>query len=321
MQKTLSIVAPCYNEELAIRPFYDEVLRVSKKLKDVELEFVFVDDGSRDRTLAEIQKLRKEDKRVRFVSFSRNFGKEAGLLAGLEYAKGDYVVTMDVDLQDPPELLPEMYEAVASGEYDCAGARRVSRKGEPPIRSFFAGIYYKIINRLSNIEMVDGVRDFRLMDRKMVDAVLSMPEYNRYSKGIFSFVGFKTKWVEFEHVDRVAGETHWSFWKLFVYGIEAICAFSTVPLVLAAVLGLLFCFIAFVMVVVIIWKTLAFGDPVGGWPSMICAVLMMGGLQLMALGVIGQYLAKTYLETKRRPIYIVRTTEKDDKTVNDGEAK
>ena len=218
---------------------------------------------------------------------------------------------MDVDLQDPPALLPEMYGAVENGEYDSAGARRVSRKGEPPIRSFFARIYYRLINRLSKVEMIDGVRDFRVMSRKMVDAVIGMPEYNRYSKGIFSFVGFKTKWVEFEHVDRVAGETHWSFWKLFLYGIEAICAFSTVPLVLSAVLGLLFCFIAFVMIIVIIVKTLAFGDPVGGWPSLICAVLMMGGLQMMALGVMGQYLAKTYLETKRRPIYIVRRTEKD----------
>lgn len=317
MKKLLSIVVPCYNEDLAVPKFYEAVILICEKMAkrwEVEFELVFVDDGSRDRTLEVIEELHKKDARVKFVSFSRNFGKEAALLAGLEYARGDFVATMDVDLQDPPALLPEMYEAVESGEYDSAGARRVSRKGEPPIRSFFARIYYFLINKLSKVEMIDGVRDFRLMSRKMVDAVISMPEYNRYSKGIFSFVGFKTKWVEFEHVDRVAGETHWSFWKLFLYGIEAICAFSTVPLVLSAVLGLAFCFIAFVMIIVIIVKTVAFGDPVGGWPSLICAVLMMGGLQLMALGVIGQYLAKTYLETKRRPIYIVSKTEKEVKS-------
>lgn len=317
MKKLISIVVPCYNEESALKIFYQEINRISKEMSGVNFEFVFVDDGSRDQTLLEMEKLHRRDQRVRFVSFSRNFGKEAALLAGLEYAKGDYVVTMDVDLQDPPSLLPEMYEAVASGEYDCAGARRVSRKGEPPIRSFFARIYYRIINRLSKVEMVDGVRDFRFMTRQMVDAVLSMREYNRYSKGIFSFVGFRTKWIEFEHVERSAGETHWSFWKLFVYGIEAICAFSTVPLVISAVLGLLFCLVAFVMVIVIVVKTLAFGDPVGGWPSTICVILMMGGLQLLALGIIGQYLAKTYLETKQRPIYLVRETEQDlEKVVN-----
>lgn len=311
MKPLISIVVPCYNEEPALGKFYEAVNRVIQGMTDeARFEFVFVDDGSRDGTLRVIEALRAHDGRVRFVSFSRNFGKEAALLAGLDYARGDYVVTMDADLQDPPNLLPEMYAAVRSGKYDCAGARRVSRKGEPPIRSFFARIYYIMINKLSKVEMVEGVRDFRLMSRPMVDAVLSMREYNRYSKGIFSFVGFRTKWIEFEHQDRIAGETKWSFWKLFVYGIEAICAFSTVPLVLAAVLGLLCCFVAFVMVIVIVWKTLAFGDPVSGWPSMICAILMMGGLQLLALGVIGQYLAKTYLETKGRPIYIVAKTEK-----------
>jgi len=311
MKKLISVVVPCYNEEKVLDVWYEEMMRVAVEMKEVDFEFVLVDDGSSDGTLKKMGELARKDRRVRFVSFSRNFGKEAALLAGLEYAKGDYVATMDADLQDPPRLLPEMYEAVASGEYDCAGARRVSRKGEPPVRSFFAKIYYMIINRLSKVEMVEGVRDFRLMSRKMVDAVIAMREYNRYSKGIFSFVGFRTKWVEFEHVDRAAGETHWSFWKLFIYGIEAICAFSTVPLVMAAVLGLLFCFVAFVMIIVIIVKTLAFGDPVSGWPSLICVILMMGGLQMMALGVIGQYLAKMYLETKRRPIYIVRMTDED----------
>ncbi len=249
------------------------------------------------------------------MSFSRNFGKEAGLLAGLEYAKGDFVATMDADLQDPPSLLPRMYDYVRDGEYDCVGTRRVNRVGEPPIRSFFARIFYKLINKMSKIEMVDGARDFRLMSRQMVNAIISMPEYNRYSKGLFSFVGFKTKWLEYENVQRAAGETHWSFWKLFVYAIDGICAFSTVPLVVAAVLGLVFCLVAFIMVIIIVVKTIIYGDPVGGWPSMICVVLMMGGLQLLALGVIGEYLAKMYLETKRRPVYIVRRTEQDLKKV------
>ncbi len=311
MRKVLSLVVPCYNEEPVLSQFYQEVNRVSHEMPQVEFELIFVDDGSTDGTLAQIEALAKRDQRVRFISFSRNFGKEAALLAGLEYAKGDYVATMDADLQDPPSLLPEMYDYVKDGEYDCVGTRRVSRKGEPPIRSFFAHIFYWMVGRLSKVKMIQGARDYRLMSRQMVNAIIAMPEYSRYSKGLYSFVGFKTKWIEFEHVDRAAGDTHWSFWKLFVYGIEAICAFSTVPLVLSAVLGLLFCFIAFVMIVVIIVKTLAFGDPVGGWPSLICVILMMGGLQLMVLGVIGQYLAKTYLETKRRPIYIIRKTDKD----------
>lgn len=313
MKKVISIVVPCYNEEAVLGAWYDEMTRVAAEMKEVDFEFVLVDDGSSDGTLTEIEKLVRKDSRVRFVSFSRNFGKEAALLAGLEYAKGDYIATMDADLQDPPKLLPEMYKYIESGEYDCVGTRRVNRDGEPPIRSFFARIFYKLINRMSKIEMVDGARDYRLMTRQMVNAIISMREYNRYSKGLFSFVGFRTKWIEFKHVDRAAGETHWSFWKLFVYALEGICAFSTVPLVIAAVLGLLFCFVAFVMIVVIIVKTLAFGDPVSGWPSMICVVLMVGGLQMLALGVIGQYLAKTYLETKQRPVYIVRVTDEDVK--------
>ena len=316
MKTLISVVVPCYNEEPVLQKFYDEVDRVSREMSEVDFEFVFVDDGSKDRTLEEIKRLREGDKRVKFVSFSRNFGKEAGLLAGLEYAKGDYVATMDADLQDPPRLLPEMYEYVKNGKYDCVATRRVSRKGEPPIRSFFARMFYKLINKMSKIEMVDGARDFRLMSRQMVDAVISVPEYNRYSKGLFSFVGFKTKWLEYENVQRAAGETHWSFWKLFVYAIDGILAFSTMPLAIASVLGLVFCVVAFVMIVVIIVKTLMFGDPVGGWPSTICIVLMMGGLQLLALGIIGQYLAKTYLETKRRPVYIVRETEGDKRLVD-----
>lgn len=317
MKNLISIVVPCYNEEPVLEKFYNEVNRVSQEMNEVDFEFVFVDDGSKDRTLEEIKKLREGDKRVKFVSFSRNFGKEAGLLAGLEYAKGDYVATMDADLQDPPALLPRMYEYVKNGEVDSVATRRVDRKGEPPIRSFFARMFYKLINKMSKIEMVDGARDFRLMSRQMVEAITSVPEYNRYSKGLFSFVGFKTKWIEYENVQRAAGETHWSFWKLFAYAIDGILAFSTMPLAIASVLGLVFCVVAFVMIVVIVVKTLMFGDPVGGWPSMICVVLMMGGLQLLALGIIGQYLAKTYLETKRRPVYIVRETE-GDKRLADG---
>lgn len=311
MKKLLSIVVPCFNEEPALKSFYEVVDKVSREMSEVDFEFVFVDDGSRDGTLKEIEKLREKDERVKFVSFSRNFGKEAALLAGLDYAQGDYVATMDADLQDPPALLPEMYDAIKDGEYDCAATRRVTRKGEPPIRSFFARVFYRLINKMSKVEMVDGARDYRLMTRQMVNAVISMREYNRYSKGLFSFVGFKTKWIEFQNVQRVAGETHWSFWKLFVYAIDGICAFSTVPLVIAAVLGLLFCILAFVMIIVIIVKTLLYGDSVGGWPSTICVILMVGGIQLLALGIIGEYLAKTYLETKQRPIYIIKSTEKD----------
>ena len=306
--KLLSIVVPCYNEEPVLQLFYDAIQKVAPDLP-TELEFVFVDDGSRDGTLQKIQQLHAQDPRVRFVSFSRNFGKEAALLAGLEHARGDVVVTMDADLQDPPALLPEMYQLVQTGDYDQVGTRRVTRKGEPPIRSFFARRFYRLINHMSKVELVDGARDYRMMTRPVVDALISMREYNRFSKGLFEFVGFRTKWLEYENIERAAGETKWSFWKLFAYAIEGICAFSTVPLVLAALLGVIFCFIAFIMVIVIIIRTLAFGDPVSGWPSLICVILLLGGLQLLALGIIGQYLAKTYLETKHRPVYIVRLTE------------
>lgn len=311
----LSVVVPCYNEAPVLDKFYTEINKVSHEMTELDFEFLFVNDGSKDETLKKIEELRNKDPRVRFVSFSRNFGKEAALLAGLDYAKGDYVVVMDADLQDPPEMLPKMYEYIKNGEYDSVGTRRVTREGEPPIRSFFARIFYKLINRMSKVEMVDGARDYRLMTRQVVDAIISMREYNRYSKGLFSFVGFRTKWLEYQNVQRVAGETHWSFWGLLVYAIDGICAFSTVPLVLAAIMGLVFCLAAFVMIVAIVVKTLAFGDPVGGWPSMICVILLVGGIQLLALGIIGQYLAKTYLETKGRPVYIVQRTEEDRELV------
>ena len=248
---------------------------------------------------------------MKFVSFSRNFGKEAAMMAGLEYSKGDYVTLMDADLQDPPALLPEMYNYIVNEGYDCVGTRRVTRKGEPPIRSFFARMFYKIINKISKVEMVDGARDYRLMTRQMVDAILSLKEYNRYSKGLFSFVGFNTKWLEYENVERVAGETKWSFWKLLIYAIEGITAFSTVPLMISVVIGLLFCLISFIMIVVIIVKTLVFGDPTSGWPSLACIIFLVSGVQLFSIGVLGQYLAKTYLETKKRPVYIIKETEKD----------
>lgn len=313
--KLLSIIVPCYNEEPALQLFYDAIQKVAPDLP-TELEFIFVDDGSRDGTLQKIQQLHAQDPRVRFVSFSRNFGKEAALLAGLDHARGDVVVTMDADLQDPPALLPEMYQLIQTGDYDQVGTRRVTRKGEPPIRSFFARRFYRLINHMSKVELVDGARDYRMMTRPVVDALISMREYNRFSKGLFEFVGFRTKWLEYENIERAAGETKWSFWKLFAYAIEGICAFSTVPLVLAALLGVIFCLIAFIMVIIIIIRTLAFGDPVSGWPSLICVILLLGGLQLLALGIIGQYLAKTYLETKHRPVYIVRLTEDNAASIN-----
>lgn len=305
----ISIVVPCYNEEAALPLFYQEITRVAGEMDDVDFEFVFIDDGSKDNTLPELRRLAAADSRVRFVSFSRNFGKEAGMLAGLEAATGDFVALMDADLQDPPSLLPELYRAVTEEGYDCAATRRTTREGEPPIRSFFARMFYKIINKISDADIVDGARDYRLMRRRVVDAILSMREYNRFSKGIFGWVGFKTKWVPFVNVERVAGETKWSFWKLFLYSLEGIVAFSTVPLALASVLGVLLCFAAFVFIVVVLVKTLAFGDPVGGWPSMMCVILFLGGVQLLCIGILGQYLSKTYLETKRRPVYLVRETE------------
>ena len=310
MKKKISVVVPCYNEEQSLPYFYKEIVNVSKKMNYLDFEYIFVDDGSQDKTLDILNQYAKKDKKVKFISFSRNFGKEAAMIAGLEYSKGDYVTIMDADLQDPPALLETMYKIIIDEGYDCVGTRRVTRKGEPLIRSFFARLFYKIINKMSKIEMVDGARDYRLMTRQMVDSIINMKEYNRYSKGIFSFVGFKTKWLEYENIERVAGETKWSFWKLFIYALEGITAFSTVPLIFSAILGLGFCFISFVFIIFIICKTLIFGDPVSGWPSLVCIILFLSGIQLFSIGVIGQYLAKTYLETKNRPIYIIKETEK-----------
>lgn len=311
--KRCSIVVPCFNEEESIPLFYAEVKKYTVKIPELSFEFVFVDDGSSDRTLEVMKALAKEHPReqIYYVSFSRNFGKEAALYAGFRHAKGDYVVTMDVDMQDPPYLLPDMYQVVRDGVYDCAATRRTTRKGEPPIRSFFARKFYKIINGISKADIVDGARDYRFMTRKMVDAILSMGEYNRFSKGIFGWVGFKTKWLEFENQERIAGETKWSFWKLFLYSVDGIVAFSTTPLSIASVMGVLFCAIAFIMVCVIFIRAIIFGDPVSGWPSLACIITFLGGIQLFCMGIIGIYLSKTYMETKKRPIYIVREENTD----------
>ena len=309
----ISVIVSCYNEEKALPLFYEEMERVRKRDFEniAEFEYIFVNDGSKDKTLEEIKELRDKDNKVRYISFSRNFGKEAAMYAGLEAATGDLVTLMDADLQDPPSLLKTMYNAIKEEGYDTVATRRVTRKGEPPIRSFFARIFYKIINKMSSIEMVDGARDYRLMKRKVVDSIISLKEYNRYSKGLFSFVGFDTKWIEYENIERVAGETKWSFWKLFKYAIEGITAFSTTPLLLSSLIGLIFCLVAFIAIVFIIIRTLIFGDPTSGWPSLVCIIVFVSGVQLFTIGIIGQYLSKTYLEVKKRPIYIVKETEED----------
>lgn len=303
----LTVIVPCYNEEENVPLFYREFLKNQSffEEKGIELEILYVDDGSRDGTVQAVKKLREEDEKVHLVSLSRNFGKEAAMYAGLEHANGDYVVVMDADLQDPPSLLPEMFSCLEEG-YDSVATRRVSRKGEPPIRSFFARMFYRLMKKISKTEIMDGARDYRLMTRPVVDAILSMPEYNRFTKGIFGWVGFRTKWLEFENVERARGETKWSFWKLFLYSLDGIAAFSTVPLMLASVMGVFFCVVAFLMIVFIIVRKLIFGDPVSGWPSLVCIILMTSGVQFFCTGILGQYLAKTYMEVKRRPIYLVR---------------
>lgn len=303
----LSVVVPCYNEEENVPYFYEELLKQEEALqkRSVELEIIYIDDGSRDGTVREVKKLREKDERVHLVSFSRNFGKEAGIYAGLKAAKGDYVVMMDADLQDPPSLLPEMFEYIDQG-YDSVATRRVTRKGEPPIRSFFARRFYALMKHISKTEIVDGARDYRLMTRQVVDAILSMPEYNRFTKGIFGWVGFRTKWLEYENIERVKGETKWNFWKLLLYSLDGIMAFSTVPLAIASVLGIIFCMLAFLLIIFIVVRTLIYGDPVGGWPSLVCIISLVSGVQLFCLGIVGQYMAKMYMEVKNRPIYLVK---------------
>ena len=308
----ISVIISCYNEEKSVPLFYEAIEKAIKDI-DAEFEYIFVDDGSKDNTLKIIKDLSFQDEKVRYISFSRNFGKEAAMFAGLEAATGNYVALMDADLQDPPELLKEMYSSIKTEDYDCVATRRVTRKGEPFIRSLFSRMFYKIINKMTDFEMVDGARDFRLMTSQVKDAIISLKEYNRYSKGLFPFVGFKTKWIEYENIERVAGETKWSFWKLFKYAIEGITAFSTFPLILSSVIGLVFCVISFLLILFIVIRTLIYGDPTSGWPSMVCIIFLVSGVQLFSLGIIGQYLSKTYLEVKNRPIYIIRETEKDMK--------
>ena len=300
----LSIIVPCYNEEAALGPFYERTSAVCAGL-GADVEYIFVDDGSSDGTLPRLKQLGKE-RGVRWLALSRNFGKEAAMFAGLEHARGDFVAVMDADLQDPPELLPQLLAAVESGEWDCAAVRRVDRKGEPPIRSWFARQFYKLINKMSRTEIVDGARDYRLMTRQMADAILRLGEYNRFSKGIFSWVGFRTKWVETENVRRSAGESKWSFFKLLLYALDGIIAFSTAPLAIASVLGLILCAVSFFAIIFVIVRQLLWGGSAFGWPSLVCIILFLAGVQLFCIGILGQYLAKTYLEVKKRPIYILR---------------
>ena len=311
--KLLSIVVPCYNEQEVLPMFYDEITKVTdnmaKTYPELEFEYLFINDGSKDNTLNILRTLSERDKRVRYISFSRNFGKESGMYAGLQNAKGDFIVVMDADLQHPPAFLPEMYSYVRDGEYDCATTRRVSRKGESKIRSWFARKFYKIMNKISQTEIVDGAQDFRFMSRQMVDAILDMSEYNRFSKGIFSWVGFNTRYIEYENVERPAGTSSWSFWGLFKYSLEGIMAFSTAPLAISSLLGIVSCIIAFILMIITVIKTLAFGEDVAGYPTTICVIFLLSGLQLFCTGILGQYLSKTYLETKNRPIYITKETE------------
>lgn len=305
MNKLCSCIVPCFNEEEVIPLYYEEMQKVRKQEEGkIDFEIIFIDDGSKDKTLEVIKKLSEQDECIHYVSFSRNFGKEAAMYAGFEHANGEYVVTMDVDLQDPPHLIPEMIRCIEEEGYDSVATRRVTRKGEPPIRSFFARRFYGLINKISDADIVDGARDFRMMKRDMVNAILSMPEYNRFTKGIFGWVGFKTKWIEFENVERAAGETKWSFWKLFRYALEGIIAFSTVPLTIVSLIGVIVCIIAFLFLLFVVIRAVIFGDPVAGWPSLICVISFLSGIQLLGIGVVGMYLSKTYLETKKRPIYI-----------------
>lgn len=299
----ISIVVPCYNEEESIPLFYNTIIKILANIEE-DYEIIFINDGSTDNTLTKI----KELDNVNYLSFSRNFGKEAALYAGLENSKGDYVVVMDADLQDPPELILDMLNLIKTTDYDIIGTRRVSRKGEPPIRSFFARLFYKLMNKFSNVELVDGARDFRLMTRQVVDAILRLNEYNRFSKGLFQWVGFETKWLEYENIERIAGETSWSFWGLFQYSIEGIVSFTTAPLSISTLLGIIFSIIAFILIIIVVLKNLLYSDPVQGWTSTICIILLLGGVQLFSIGILGKYLEKTYIEVKNRPVYLIKET-------------
>ena len=312
-KEKISIVVPCYNEEESLPIFYEEITKVSKKLKEVDFEYIFINDGSKDKTLEVLRELSKKDSKVRYVSFSRNFGKEAGMYAGLSNSSGDYVAIMDADMQDPPEKVKEMYEMIKKEDYDCIALYTKSHKGYSFIRKKLTNCWYKIIDIISASHQMPGARDFRLMTRQMVDAILSLPEYNRYTKGIFGFIGFNTKWIEYEAPDRVVGKSKFNLYKLIKYAMEGIVSFSTTPLIFAAYVGLFFCFMGFVALIVIIGKTLIWGDPVSGWPSLACLIVFIGGIQLFFFGIMGIYLSKIYLEVKNRPSYIIKETEKRNK--------
>ncbi len=303
--KILTLIIPAYNEEDTLKTFYEETNRVERLISKVKFEYLFIDDGSKDKTLEILRDLSKKIDNVNYISFSRNFGKEAAIYAGLKNANGDYVAILDADLQDPPSLLLDMLSCVEKEGYDCVGSRRITRTGEPPIRSFFSKTFYKLINKISKIEIVDGARDFQLMSRKVVNAILEIGEYNRFSKGIFGWIGFNKKWIEYENIERLSGKTKWSFISLFLYALDGIIAFSTVPLIISSLLGILFCFLSLAIIIFIIIRTLLFGDPTSGWPSLACLVMFVSGIQLFCMGIIGQYLSKTYLETKKRPIYLI----------------
>ncbi|WP_150202616.1 glycosyltransferase family 2 protein [Streptococcus constellatus] len=307
---TISIIIPCFNEEESLPLFYAEMEKIKQQTKE-GFEYIFVNDGSKDRTLQLLRDLNQADRNVHYLSFSRNFGKEAALYAGLQHATGDYVTVMDADLQDPPALLIQMKNMLdENAELDCVGTRRTTRKGEPQIRSFFAKMFYKLINKISQVEMVDGARDFRLMRRQMVDAVLEVSEYNRFSKGIFAWVGFKTEYLEYKNVERVAGQTSWNFWQLFNYSLEGIINFSDAPLTIAFLAGMLACVLAFILTLIVIVRTLIFGDPTSGWPSMVSIILFLGGVQLLTIGILGKYIGKIFMETKKRPVYVIKEKSK-----------
>lgn len=303
--KLIDIIVPCYNEEETVKIFYEEVSKTfNNYVKNINYRIIYVNDGSTDNTLKNIKQLSNNNEKIKYISFSRNFGKESALYAGLNKSEGDYVVIMDVDLQDPPSLLPEMIDLIENSDYDIVATRRTTREGEPPIRSFFARLFYKLINKVSDLELVDGARDYRIMTRQAVDALLDLKEYNRFSKGLFNWIGYNTKWIEYENIERTIGETSWSFWGLFKYSVEGIVAFTTAPLTISTIFGLIFSLMAFLMLIFIILRHIVFGDPVAGWTSTICSILLLGGIQLLSIGILGKYLEKTYTEIKKRPIYI-----------------
>lgn len=311
MKHKISLIVPCYNEQEVLPIFYNETCKVIEKM-DADFEFIFIDDGSKDNTVLIMRELAEKDDRVFYYSFSRNFGKESGIYAGLSNAKGDICVVMDADMQDPPSLLPQMYDAIINEGYDSVATCRETREGEPPVRSFFARLFYKIINKISDADIKDGARDFRMMSRKMVDSIIELGEYNRFSKGIFGWVGFKTKWLPYENIERAAGNTKWSFWKLFKYSLDGIVNFSSAPLYISSLIGILFCIIALISTIFFFVRRLMFGDPVTGWASTACIITFIGGIQLFCVGVLGQYIARMYLETKNRPKYIVRETNRKE---------